>query len=80
MYTIVMPVSTRSKAAKAGKRGAKTTRDSASEKKAKMNEGWERAHDAEQNGLYSGLNTAPFVERTDCASERQGAQRAVENN
>ena len=33
-----MPVSTRSKA-KAGKRGAKTTRDSASEKKAKMNEG-----------------------------------------
>ena len=35
MYTIVMPVSTRSKAAKAGKRGAKTTRDSAFEKKAK---------------------------------------------
>jgi len=30
-----MPVSTRSKAAKAGKRGAKTTRDSASEKKTK---------------------------------------------
>ena len=34
LKTIVMPVSTRSKA-KAGKRGAKTTRDSASKKKAK---------------------------------------------
>ena len=34
LYTIVMPTSKKSKA-KAGKRGAKTTRDSASEKKAK---------------------------------------------
>lgn len=39
--------------------GGQAGRDSASEKKAKMNEGWERAHDAEQNGLFSGLNTAP---------------------